>query len=344
VKNNTILKAKKVVKSVVKDTQSGKQVCPTSIFDKHSMSKPRVVLYTVIVGGYDPAPKIKPEKGIEYCLFTDNLKIFAPSPWNKYLLESPLNLSRRRLSRLPKMRPHFYLPPHDISIYIDATIILRQPIREFALDCIRELPMAVHPHPKRTCIYVEGKKCIQYKNDDENIILKQLERYRREGFPANFGLTENSFIVRRNTEEVNRFNDFWQLEYFAGSERDQLSFMYSVWRTKLHPYIIWQNARKNPYLSRHEHIHRSGRLKNSAANTPKLDEQPPTLKALIQSLPEGIKMSLINSTTEKSINSFASSGKIRQLWCADCKLGDKVEMRKILTHVHSRYPSRPPDS
>ena len=337
-KNNTVRKARKAVKLVVKDAQSSKQGYAKPIFYKHFMSKTRIVLYTVIVGGYDPVPNIKPEKGIEYCLFTDNLQIPAPAPWNKSLLESPLNLSPRRLSRLPKMRPHFYLPPHDISIYMDATIRLRQPIRDFALNCVRELPVALHPHPHRNCTYTEGKKCIHYKNDHESLIRSQLERYRREGFPVNYGLTENSFIVRRNSEEVNRFNDFWLLEYLSGSERDQLSIMYSVWRTKIRPYLIWQNSRKNHFLLRREHSHRLKKIKGETAKTLKLAGQLLDLKDLIQLLPTGIEMGLVNPTTEKSINLFASSGKIKRLWCADCRLGDKSETNERLTNIKSHYP------
>src|ERR1035441_1394615 len=116
------------------------------------MSRFRVILYTVITGGYDSVPDIKPEGGVDYWLFTDDLKIQTPSFWNKSLLANPLDLTPRRLSRLPKLRPHFYLPPHDISIYMDANLVLRKPIRDFALSSVRELSIAVHPHPTTTCL------------------------------------------------------------------------------------------------------------------------------------------------------------------------------------------------
>jgi hypothetical protein len=218
------------------------------------MRKPRVIIYAVIIGCYDSVPKVNPDANVEYYLFTDKLEIPASSMWNKCLLANPSDLNSRRLSRLPKLRPHFYLPPHDVSIYIDANLTLHRPIRDFALTCVRELSLAVHPHPGRTCLYEEARQCIRLRLDDEFLINEQTSRYQREGLPPNFGLCENSFMVRRNTKEVNKFNDFWHDEYHAGSQRDQLSFMYCLWRSRLHPYLIWQNPRKNSYFKREKHL------------------------------------------------------------------------------------------
>jgi len=217
------------------------------------MKELRVVLYTVITGKYDWLPMIKPERNLEYWLFTDNRAFPTSTLWNKALLENPFGWNPRRLSRLPKLRPHHFLPPHDISIYTYANVRFLRPIRDFALSCIQESPIAIHRHPSRECIYSEGAKCIELKLDDEETIRKQLERYRSENFPPDFGLAENNFIVRRNVERVNQFCDLWQSEYSAGSQRDQLCFMYCVWRSKLHPYMIQQNPRRNHFFQRRRH-------------------------------------------------------------------------------------------
>lgn len=178
----------------------------------------------------------------------------ASSIWNKSLLINPANLSSRRLSRLPKLRPHLYLPPHDVSIYMDANLRLRQPIRDFALSCVQELSLAVHPHPDRSCLYAEARHCIrQGIGGGESLIKKQISRYRLENFPQNYGLAENNFIIRKNNRKVNKFNDLWHDEYFAGSQRDQLSFMYCLWRSHLQPYWIWQSSRNNSYFKWQNH-------------------------------------------------------------------------------------------
>jgi hypothetical protein len=303
------------------------------------MSRCRVILYTVITGGYDSLPDIKPERGVDYWLFTDDLKIQTPSFWNKSLLANPLDLTPRRLSRLPKLRPHFYLPLHDISIYMDANLVLRKPIREFALSSVRELSIAVHPHPTTTCLYAEGKKCIRIGLDDERIILKQLERYQREGFPTNFGLVENSSIIRRNVEEVNRFNDLWHLEYYAGSQRDQVSFMYCVWRSGLPLYMIWQNPRENSIFSKRRHFLRDRNQKGGVEiNSSKDGERVSGLETLVKRLPDLAEILLINVQTEAIINVFASSDKVKRIWCVDHNFDETAEGKRLLGNVLKCYP------
>ena len=235
------------------------------------MTAPRIIVYTVITGGYDALAEIIPEPDIEYWLFTDDPSIRAPHFWNISLLVNPADLNLRRLSRLPKLRPHIFLPAHDISVYMDASLELRQPIREFAIACVREMPLAVHPHPGRKCLYVEAEKCLRVRLDDSEVINAQIERYRRDGFPANLGLTENRFIVRRKGEDIIRFNEYWYSEYLAGSQRDQLSFMYCVWRTGIPLCQIPQNARRNPYYKIHPH--RRGRNDTQAQSIQHCDSQ-----------------------------------------------------------------------
>jgi hypothetical protein len=60
--------------------------------------------------------------------------------------------------------------------------------------------------------------------------------------------------VRRNVEAVIAFNECWHEEYFRGSQRDQLSFMYCVWRTGVPLSIIPQHARRNPYYDIRPHL------------------------------------------------------------------------------------------
>jgi hypothetical protein len=213
-----------------------------------------IILYTVLTQGYDMLPEIEPEPGMKYWLFTDDESLTVPEFLTKSLLANHQALSSRRLSRLPKLCPHLYLPPHSISIYVDANIKLIQPIRDFAISCVQNSHIAIHRHPKRGCIYEEGKRCISQKLDERQIIELQLQRYRNAGFPTAFGLTENNCIVRRNSDAVIQLNECWHREYIAGSQRDQLSFMYAVWRTGTQINILTQSSRRNAYYYFRNHL------------------------------------------------------------------------------------------
>jgi hypothetical protein len=125
------------------------------------MSAVNVIVYTVITQGYDSLAEITPEPSVEYWLFTDDASIATPPFWNKSVLANDSGLNARRLSRLPKLRPHVYLPAHEVSIYLDGSMRLRQPVAEFATDCVWEMPLAVHRHPRRECIYTEAEKCLR---------------------------------------------------------------------------------------------------------------------------------------------------------------------------------------
>jgi hypothetical protein len=71
-----------------------------------------------------------------------------------------------------------------------------------------------------------------------------MERYQRNRFPADLGLTENQFLVRWNVDVITAFDKYWHRQYFNGSQRDHLSFMYCVWRMGVPLSIIPQQSPK----------------------------------------------------------------------------------------------------
>ena len=89
-------------------------------------------------------------------------------------------------------------------------------------------------HPNRKCIYEEGEAVIKLKKDIPDNVRPQLDEYRLEGFPANFGLHETCVLYRRHTDkDCQRFGNLWASEILKHSHRDQLSFDYCSWKTKV---------------------------------------------------------------------------------------------------------------
>ena len=85
-------------------------------------------------------------------------------------------------------------------------------------------------HKTRNCVYEEGRVCIERKRDDEAIILKQLDFYRNEDYPAHNGLHYSYILLRRHTRRLKKFSRLWwgQLERY--SHRDQISLPYVAWK------------------------------------------------------------------------------------------------------------------
>jgi hypothetical protein len=159
------------------------------------------------------------------------------------------------MARYVKLNPHKLLPKHDISIWVDhcftpkfnnSNLLLKN------LNFTNKCNIMIFKHSWRNCIYEESEEVLRQKLDKVEIVNSQMQKYRKEGFPPNLGLFETGFIVRRNNELVNRFNDTWSNEVMSYSGRDQLSQMYSSWKTNLSIDRITygKSCYDNPFLER----------------------------------------------------------------------------------------------
>ena len=193
----------------------------------------KVVVYTCITGNYDTLKEpILTEEGWDYICFTDNPS-FTSHTWTIRTIPDELNnLDNARKNKLIKVLAHVYLKEYDLSIYIDGNITIN-----FQLDkLVRGIIDAEHhtylkKHPSRHCIYEEAKVCERLHKDEPEIIHKQIERYHNEGFPKNFGMSENNILIRlHNDKYCAELMDAWASEIVNGSKRDQLSLFYCIWK------------------------------------------------------------------------------------------------------------------
>lgn len=224
---------------------------PTRLLEKGG---PRIVIYTCIFGKYEPIKEpLFYDPSLEFILFTDNPNLKTKS-WAIQLVPTDGD-NPRRISRKPKILPHRYLPKHDISIYLDGTLELRSGnVYRLARACLGDKAIALFRHYKRNCTYAEGSHCVAVGKEHPDIVERQLARYKREGLPRAYGLFENAFIVRRNTSQIQELNELWWQEYSSGSQRDQLSLMYCLWRLGLEANVIrGKQFRRCSFLRHHPH-------------------------------------------------------------------------------------------
>ena len=94
-------------------------------------------------------------------------------------------------------------------------------------------------HPERSLVSDEISVVISLKKEKESIGLKVKEKYNKENFPDNFGLTENCIIIRKHKErDCIKLMEKWWEEIEKYSHRDQLSFSYAQWKTGVKNKII----------------------------------------------------------------------------------------------------------
>ncbi len=208
--------------------------------------KERICVYTCITGGYDNLREIKnPEKGIDYLCFTNN-KNLKSKTWQIIYIDDK-KLDDHRLSRKIKMIGHpTIFKNYDISVWTDASIIWDKSVSDFVKTYLKDSPFAAFKHNQRTSIHEEAIACLQGHKDTKENILKTLSFLESEHFPDDLGLYEMTvFIKKHHDETVKKTMELWFDVNTKYSKRDQLSFMYAIWKTNLQisriDLSVWDN-------------------------------------------------------------------------------------------------------
>jgi len=215
----------------------------------------KIIVYTANIGGYDNFNHHNIlDLNVRYILFTDNKYISSPSWEISHIDFIKEKLDNRKIARYIKTNPHKILPAHDVSIWVDHCYIPKIKNFEDFLNQISFLNKNVmcYNHNERNCSYKEANVCKSKNLDNHTVIDNQINGYITEKFPNNYGLFDTGFMIRKNNEIVNNFNEFWWNEIKHKSGRDQLSQMYSSWKTKtqINPIPIGRSIYHNPFLNK----------------------------------------------------------------------------------------------
>ena len=92
----------------------------------------------------------------------------------------------------------------------------------------------MYDHGSRDCIYDEAEIIIRVNKAPKDIVNLQMQKYREEGFPEHFGLTEGIIIARKHNDPlcVKIMEEWWDI-FLKYSKRDQLGLMYVMWKNGL---------------------------------------------------------------------------------------------------------------
>jgi len=164
-----------------------------------------ITFYSVITGAKDKPIK----QDYPITVFTD--------AYNKFK-------DNRRNSRIQKIMPHKYFDS-EFTVYIDANMKLLVSPQELVKKYMTGYDMAVFAHGVRDCIYDEAMTVAKLKLDDPEVIIEQAKYYEDHEFAKHKGLYQGGFMIRRNNERTQRFNEAWWADYCRFSRRDQLSLV-----------------------------------------------------------------------------------------------------------------------
>ncbi|MFD2826875.1 glycosyltransferase domain-containing protein [Leeuwenhoekiella polynyae] len=204
------------------------------------------VIFTSLVGDYDILEEplyIMPEWDF-ICFSNNTIKTVEDSVWQIRQIPSTIK-DNRRLSRYAKLLPHKVLAEYDISVYIDANIIIKTDKLEKRIQELVEegTKIAIAKHPDRNCIYDEAEMCKGKALEGKNKIDEQMIFLKNERFPKQMGLYENNIIYRQHNEQsiVNLDESWWSI-YNEYSQRDQLSLVYLLWKLEIYCEQLFENG------------------------------------------------------------------------------------------------------
>jgi len=212
-----------------------------------------IVVYTAIFNDYDVLmePEVK-SQNVDYICFTDS-KSTVKGIWETIMINE-CGLSPKLMSGKIKTLPHRFFPDYDYSVWVDGNVQIQYDVCELVNKYLSGADLAVPCHPRRNCIYDEAEVCIDKNIVDPDKVRTQMDRYRTEGFPEHFGLSETRLLFRNHNEkQIIRMMETWWEEYQHGGERDQLSFEYAAWKHNMN-YKNWeQSYSDSDYFSKHRH-------------------------------------------------------------------------------------------
>jgi hypothetical protein len=214
--------------------------------------KKKIVIYTALFNDYDKLENCERYSDFfDFICFTD--RPIKSKFWKIVLVKNSI-FEPELLNRKYKILPHLFLKNYEISLYVDANIkILKNP-KNLILNYIKFSDLIISKHFLRKCLYQEAFALIRSTRFNNYKIFKQIVSYAIKGMPVNFGLTENSIIIRKhNKPKVKIIMMQWWKELILGSHRDQLSLPYILWKGEHKILRMNEDKRNKNYFSFKDH-------------------------------------------------------------------------------------------
>lgn len=221
---------------------------------------PKLVIYTAAFGDHDQPIDLSGLSGVaDVCCFTDNAALVERLPSVRVFVRRPLFRSSRMDAKWYKMSARHLFPEHEWSIYLDASIRVKDPHQmvhavRAALDQKGSEGLAFFSHPEgQRSLEDEALFSMTFPKYAGEPCLEQVGHYRHAGMNAadsDYRLYAGGVIGRMHWEATERFEKAWFDECLHWSVQDQLSLPYVLWRQRRVPGIIPGNIYDNEFLCR----------------------------------------------------------------------------------------------
>jgi len=272
---------KKVSKDYINRDLFNKSQDSSDLLD--DIKKNKLVIYTAFTKGYDSLKEPEfVDENCDYICFTNDQNLKSEIWDIKYMEDSILDNNRK--AKEYKVLSHKYLAEYKYSFWLDGTFKIKDSIREYIYKYLKkDSKILCVIHPERGCIYDEFKASKKITRYPAVIMEKQTDKYKKEGFPSNYGLPVLGAIFRKhNSKEIIKLMEDWWGEIMSFSNQDQLSFPYVAWKNNIHPSVsdiyYWNNSYWTKEKNKEDYHH------NVLLRSPDISDN--ILKKILKSLEE----------------------------------------------------------
>jgi hypothetical protein len=208
-------------------------------------------VYTCLLNGYEDLNEqpVASASSLDFICFTDD-PVLTSDSWSPRLVEPAFHADAVRSQRFLKICAHRVLAEYDVSLYIDNSVILRQPPEVLIRALLsNESNLAVFEHSFRETVRDEFDEVVEHGLDAASVCREQAESYEAAdpGTLDERPLWSGLLLRRHNDPRVIDAMDVWYAHVLRYSHRDQLSVRFALRATGVTPYVHSLDLFESPF-------------------------------------------------------------------------------------------------
>lgn len=205
----------------------------------------KIAIYTAVYDNYEILRDPIVVNGVDYICFSDDLSLKSDI-WNiRYLRNTHKSGLGSMFVKYIKLNSQRYLREYDYVIWIDANIVItNKNILKYLADKLFSTNIILFKHHdpnpvlRRNCAYKEAEfSRIHLDKYSEENISDQINNYKQNGFPEEWGLFQSGVFMKNNQcRDVLNFDTAWLEEIYKYGNvfpQCQVSLPYCLWKTRI---------------------------------------------------------------------------------------------------------------
>lgn len=195
--------------------------------------KNNTAIVTAVTDNYDHIGDHTYQDDVDYFFFSDGTSKPVEDRWEFVPLPRLGNLNHRRLSKLPKINPHFFpfLREYKYVIWVDGDMQIKHDNFVGEILSYMDNGLVLSPHFDGRDGAIGEARPNKYPGEPVQV---QVDYYIEDGFPDESGLYEAGVMARDMTAPgMVEFEQTWLMQTLLFAPQDQLSLPYSLWKTGL---------------------------------------------------------------------------------------------------------------